>query len=308
MVPKAARSRGALPDPAGGGGEPWTVPLFLHIPKCAGTTFAHIAYVQYCQRQDTESADDQFPNGVYYFPGTLFFKPRPPRVPERALEVIRRSDLRAVVGHFCFGLHALMPHPAAYLTLLRHPLERILSLYYHLRWDEPSSALGDRGRVFDRTTTIEEFMTGLALREVDNDQVRRISGVEPPFGQCTREMLEQAKANLETFWLVGTTERFEDTLESAHLRLGWPGHIEHRDRNVNTLRPTGADLPPAARDLVLAHNQLDLELHSYANEVLDDHLRTARRPAADARSAPTAAVAGCAATAADAGSAPTGKS
>jgi hypothetical protein len=239
------------------------VALFLHIPKCAGTSFTKLVYLQYYDPQGPEHPDDDFPQGIYYIPDRQFLKARSPQVADRALPILRDPQLRAVAGHFCFGLHELIPRPAGYLTLLRDPLERVVSLYHHLRWRDSRFQLGDRGRVFDSTTSVEELVTEFELREIDNDQV-----------------LEQAKANLESFWLVGTTERFEDTLAAAHLRLDWPAHIDYSESNVNTSRPPAAELPAATQELILARNELDLELHSFADALLDEHLRAGPRSGA----------------------------
>jgi hypothetical protein len=260
---------------------PAYVPLFLHIPKCAGKTLAGLVYQQYSDNELGVTADGDLHEGIYYYPLGIF-KGLPPNVPRHVASALSHHRVRAVVGHFTYGLHDLLAQPSTYLTLLRHPLERVASLYYHLQlWGPHGVALGDAGRVFDRETTIEDLLTGFRLRELDNDQVRRISGLEPDFGRCTSSMLDVAKEHLQGFSVVGTTERFLDTVRAAELRLGWSHHTDYRHGNVNVDRPPAAALPARVRELILAHNQADVELYAYANELLDQQLG-----AADADAAP----------------------
>jgi hypothetical protein len=247
------------------GPDPRSVCLFLHIPKTAGTTLKHCIYEHHSV---PGPSDDWFHEGVYYFPYG-FHKARRPRFTPRVRAELARDDLRAVVGHFWYGVHDLVPQPSFYVTLLREPVDRVVSLYHHI--------LGKDGELYhsaivSRGATLEEFVVELACRETDNDQTRRIAGAEPAFGRCTRRLLERAKSNLrDRFAFVGITERFDESLVALKRLLGWP-YLFYFPELVNRARPPRSALSPATVALVSERNSYDLELYAFAGRLLQERI------------------------------------
>lgn len=241
-------------NPPGTQAEPDApVVLFLHIPKAGGSTLGEYVYNQ-C-RAPGSGGDGPLDAGVAYL-DYGFIKEPELTVPGHVESLLGRRDLRAVVGHFWFGLHAHVARPSTYVTILRDPAERVVSLYYYAKLHE--------------TMSLEEFANAPPFREVDNDQTRRIAGVNPPVGGCTRETLDAARENLRRhFAVVGTTERMKETLALLNLKLGWGRDVVSYPRNVNAARPASASLTPAAVEAVRARNELDYELWRYASELLD---------------------------------------
>ena len=239
--------------------------LFLHLPKTAGSTLKACLWDEYA----IESANDDgwFHDGIYYFPSG-FHKARRPRFGRATRAALARDDLRAVTGHFWFGVHRHVPRPSVYVTLLREPVERVVSLYHHIL-----RAGGERyhDEVVARGASLEEFVSTFGCREVDNDQTRRIAGVEPPFGEVDAAVLERAKRNLRGFAFVGLTERFDESLVALKRRLGWE-YVLYLPALVNRDRPALAALPPAAVAAIEAHNEHDRALYEYAERLLDDEI------------------------------------
>ena len=229
------------------------VVLFLHVPKAGGSTLGEYVYNQ-CRAPESR-ADGLLEAGVAYL-DYGFIKEPELAVPEHVQSLLGRRDLRAVIGHFWFGLHEYVARPSLYVTLLRDPVERVVSLYYYAKLHE--------------TMSLEEFARTPPFKEVDNDQTRRIAGVNPPVGGCTRATLDAARANLRGhFAVVGVTERMEETLAMLNLKLGWSREVVSYPRNVNAARPASATLPRETIEAVRARNELDYELWRYASEVLD---------------------------------------
>ena len=86
----------------------------------------------------------------------------------------------------------------------------------------------------------------------------------------------RAKSNIrQHFSLVGTAERFEDTLRVAAGVLGWSTQPETVRLLVNEGRQPSSSITSITREAILERNALDLELYSFANEWLNDRLRTA---------------------------------
>ncbi|HEV7905167.1 MAG TPA: sulfotransferase family 2 domain-containing protein, partial [Pyrinomonadaceae bacterium] len=238
----------------GDNGDAPPVVLFLHIPKAGGQTLGEYVYNQ-CRRGEARE-DDLLNAGVAYL--TYGFLKEPElALPEHVRPLLQRRDLRAVIGHFWFGLHEHVARPSTYITLLRHPLERVVSLYYYAKLSE--------------TMSLEEFVRSPPFKEVDNDQTRRLAGVDPEIGACTHETLRAAKENLRRhFSVVGTVERFDETLVLLKRRLGWTREIISYPRNVNAARQPTASLSPEVLAAVLKRNELDFELWQYAAQLLDE--------------------------------------
>jgi Putative polyhydroxyalkanoic acid system protein (PHA_gran_rgn)/Sulfotransferase family len=241
------------PSPSEGPEAEAPVVLFLHIPKAGGQTLGEVVYAH--TRSETAPEDDVLKSGVAYLTYG-FVKERPLEVPGYALPLLQRRDLRAVIGHFWFGLHEHVARPSVYVTALRNPVERVLSLYYYTRLHD--------------SIPLEEFIANPPFREVDNDQTRRIAGVDPEIGFCTEAMLETAKENLRRFAVAGTIERLDDTLGLLTRRLGWQGPVVSYPRNVNPDRPASASLPRATIAAVRRRNELDFELWRFASELMDE--------------------------------------
>jgi len=249
--------------------------LFLHVPKAAGSTLQWPLYMEYARGDLPDVADYNLWRGILYYPGPQwgFFKPRQLETPPSVVAALQNHPVGAVLGHFVFGLHRLVKGPSAYITFLREPLSRVSSLYFHLAGATVPNGepwfLGESDRPFTEATTIEEFVLEHRLRELDNDQTRRIAGVEPEYGACSRSMLDLAKRNIEKrFAAVGLTDRFDESLALAAEVLKWNSDPAYFSRLVNESRVPVSELSSFARDAILERNQLDLELYRFAEHRL----------------------------------------
>src|SRR5205823_8424847 len=88
--------------------------IFLHIPKTAGTTLNRIIEWQYSPL----SIFTIDPHGIRATPERF-----------KTLSERRRRQLRVVRGHMVYGIHEFLPQCASYMSMLRHPVARLLSAY-----------------------------------------------------------------------------------------------------------------------------------------------------------------------------------
>lgn len=230
--------------------------IFLHIPKTAGTTLHHIIDRQYPEKSI-------FSLGPYAQKSIKKFK---------QMSDEQKARTRMLQGHMGYGLHRFIPHRTQYFTLLRDPIERVISFYYFIRRNE-------QHYLFDFVETenrsLKEFMESQVTPMVNDAQVRMISGVwlDTPFGECTPGLLESAKVNLrDNFAVVGLTERFDETLLLLKRQFGWT-NVFYRRQNVTKSRPTKNDLPPDILRSIVDANKLDIQLYEYAQELFEQRLK-----------------------------------
>jgi hypothetical protein len=213
--------------------------IFIHVPKAAGTTLNRLIEWEY-------------PLLEIYSVDPYFFKWSSAhlwRLPKQRLK-----RFRVFKGHMMFGLHEILPQPATYITILRDPVDRVMSAFYFMR----SYKLHPLYWKFRRENwTLEDFVTRLPR---DNVQCKFIAGAiyEEP---CTAEICERAKENLiRYFSVVGLLERFEESLALMKLRFGWMLK-NYSSFNVTRVRPNKRDLPKSTLDLIVERNRFDIELY-----------------------------------------------
>jgi hypothetical protein len=225
--------------------------IFLHIPKTAGTTLNHIMERHYPPHQIFSFGPV---DGVEAF---------------TQLPLEQRHAFRLVRGHMAFGLHAYVRPPYRYFTMLRKPVERVIS-YYYFMLERPEHYL--HNSLHENRMGLEAFVASGWSTMAENAQTRMLSGVyhgPPGFGELDETVLEAAKRNLrEQFVTVGLTERFDESLLLLRRYLGW-NKIYYQRQNVTRKRPSRRQISPQTLAVIRAHNQLDLELYDYARALMD---------------------------------------
>lgn len=141
---------------------------------------------------------------------------------EQGLRRLTSKD-RLFMGHYGYGVHNLFQGPYSYVTFLRDPVRRLVSLYYHSKLNT-----GSFYHKFARNRSIEDFLLHCPLNELDNGMTRQIVGDEKklfmsrvPYGSCNAGLLEKARTNLEKdFIFVGIQERFMESVFLLSKTLG----------------------------------------------------------------------------------------
>jgi hypothetical protein len=237
------------------------VVIFLHIPKAAGTTLNHIIK-QNCGTNDVYSIH----RGIFDGEDDIeVFKRLSPE---------RRAQIRLLTGHLPFGLHEYLPGPATYFTLLREPIDRVISFYYYVR-QNPQHYLHDY--TLARDMSLRHYVESRLTTANDNFQVRMLSGIfhQVPYGQCTPDLLDLAKHNLQNhFAVVGLSEQFDATLLLLKRAFHWR-NIFYVRQNVTPERLTLAAIPADTLELIRNDNLLDIELYRYAKELFEAQLKQA---------------------------------
>lgn len=233
--------------------------VFLHVPKTGGSTLVAIA-----RRQFPVAAVARLPDSLAAARADLARRPE-----------AERRQLRFLHGHVPFGVHSALPG-ARYVTLLRHPVARLVSVY-HYALREPDWAA--HRLIHDRHLTLEQFVDSPIAAEFNDGQTRFLAGGDQPVP--ARETLAAALHNLQQLAFVGITERFDASLALLLRRFAWRRRFYRRE-NVNRHRPALARVAPRVVALIERRNALDLELYAAGQRWLDAAL-TAAPAAAEPR-------------------------
>jgi len=226
--------------------------IFLHVPKAAGSTLNRLIECEY-PLFEMYSIDPVFDRWSWAH--------------LQCLSKRRLGKIRVFKGHMLFGLHAILPQPATYITVLREPVDRVLSSFFFMR----SYKLHPLYWRFKRENwTLEDFVRRSPR---DNVQCKILAGVEyaKPF---TAEIYEIAKENLRRYFsVVGLAERFEESLALMKLRFGWKLQ-RYSSFNVSRTRPRKGDVPRSTLDLIEEKNSFDISLYEYAAKLFQTAVNT----------------------------------
>ncbi|HET9530020.1 MAG TPA: sulfotransferase family 2 domain-containing protein, partial [Blastocatellia bacterium] len=199
--------------------------IFLHIPKTAGSTLRKIIYEQY-------HADETLK--CYYHKQGISLREALDDM--KAVSKEQAARVKIIFGHIGFGVHEHLPWSCSYFTILRDPVDRVISGYYHILRDDSHRYQAEVQRMSLKEYVSSDLLKSEAaqvnaVNALDNGQTRLLSGslVETElsggavgYGPSSEEMLERAKKNIkENFVAVGLLERFDETLMLLKKLLGW---------------------------------------------------------------------------------------
>jgi hypothetical protein len=247
--------------------------IFLHIPKTAGSTLRKVITQQY--------AADETLKCYYQKRGILL---REALAEMKAIPKEQAARIKIVLGHIGFGVHDHLPWPCSYITMLRDPIDRVISGYYHILRDGSHKFQAEVQRMSLKEYVSSDLLRSEAARvnavnAMDNGQTRllagnvveaEMSGAPVEYGRCEEGMLERAKKNLkEHFKVVGLSERFDESLMLMKRVLGWSS-IYYVKANVGWNRTRKEEIGRETLRSIEKYNELDIELYRFASEMFDE--------------------------------------
>jgi len=190
---------------------------------------------------------------------------------EDYLEIIRGNPfLRVCGGHLAYGLHKALGEPCQYVTLLRDPVDRVISLYSMMKgrpvnykgedWSEPRGDPIAHLWAEHYDLNLAEMMQEGEYR-LCNDQTRMITG--------RSDDPEEAIALLQSEYVFGLTEDLSSFEAELSRMLDVPlaiGKHNALEREVNPKKQRVARYAPSLEEMRLIRevNQADIAVYEWA--------------------------------------------
>jgi hypothetical protein len=229
--------------------------IFLHIPKTAGSSLGHAMHRQYGR------------SSIFFIDGN-----HPMQSVDKfiSLPADIKSQYLCISGHIPFGLHEYIPQQVVYTTVLRNPVERLISLYHHVLRETTHYM---HNAVVSKKMSLLDFAGSRLNGEIYNDQTRRLSGIGK-WDQTTdrtvvdESALRKAIENIEEFFpVVGLTEMFDESLLLMKDAFSW-NYVFYSKRKVAISRPKPDNIDLRVIEVIKNENQYDILLYEYAKQRL----------------------------------------
>ncbi len=238
--------------------------IFIHVQKTAGTTLKHILNERYRGKTVatiTRNLNHPDLNDILLDD----FKSMPD---------YKKRKLKFVRGHIHFGIHEYVANPYNYITILRDPVDRVISLYYFI--------------LQNKNTQSQDYVDGvLQSKDLADYVAQGFAGIDPVICQFLkkselesitdrRRRLEVAKENLErNFSVIGDSARFDESLILVKRLLNWKITPVYMKANVTKNRPLAGDLSQSAIDLIHQFHENDIEFYGFALGLMERQIRNA---------------------------------
>jgi hypothetical protein len=219
--------------------------IHLHIPKTGGTTLRDIIQRQYRAEK------------ILMIPKL--------EESENILKEVSTSQinqLKLIQGHLKYGIHNHFHRRAKYFSIIRDPINRVLSTYYYVlsQKNNPQNLSTSNNQM-----TIYDFVQSGVNPFLINGQTKLISGktgnIDNPIIE-SEELFSLAKENIENdFLFLGITEMFDETILILKNMLGW--HMPYYSiANRTKKKPNYDAVNPTIISFIKEHNQLDIKLYN----------------------------------------------
>lgn len=241
---------------------------YIHIPKTAGSTLTAIADANFDVRTIAPA-----PRHL----ADINPAAKTATTPEAIAELL--SHYRLIRGHFSYNEIRKVLRQPVYMTVLRDPIDRVISVYEFFR------RAGERGEA--ETHEYESLMAAakhdllhfiqhpdpvvrLRTCNYQTHQIARWEGDRSAlFALSEAEQLDAAKRSLDTFTWVGLTEQFQNSVFLLSYIFGWYPAVEYQSLRVVTNRSRRAGIADDVIAAIAAQNQLDIALYHYAKQRFD---------------------------------------
>jgi len=180
---------------------------------------------------------------------------------------VRKDQIQVITGHFPYATPSLLDADFVTMSVLREPVERVLSHLRHHRKLTPDARDLSLEALYDDVLTPEFFHNHMVkVFSLTADEVAESAALDRwailKVVDLTPQRLADAKANVEQLDVLGLQDELEAFCTELTARFGWDmGAPLHANRTA------AENVPVALRRRIAADNALDAELWEHAREV-----------------------------------------
>lgn len=216
--------------------------IFVHVPRTGGTSLNWLIRDS-VGRKAIKKIKSYAPFNVGWYEG----------------------DWRYMIGHMNFPPPQSLPEDVIILTILRNPVDRIVSWFKYFMVSRANQREGIDPSIRNTPTEYRDMLCEFAQLEHNRNQQAKIlagvfSGVSPASAENDHfedtELIARALKNLEqSCAIVGTTENYSNYLEFLTRKLCLKNQDEPIKRGDTSHIEVGLD--EECRKIILAANQAD---------------------------------------------------
>jgi len=217
--------------------------VFNHFPKTGGNSFLALC------RQNLAEADIS------------------PHLVENQLRLARREQFghyRLIRGHFSIPTQVRVAADRYTMTLLRHPIRTIASLYQFWRIVPDLGASVAKARELSFPEFVRFYRDSPAVARNPYTHHFAALGINMLGPLADDDTLRAtARHNLAAFDFIGLCEEFEASARLLSRELDWRMPAEMPRENSSNSESVFEQIDPETMDYLVERNRLDLELYEY---------------------------------------------
>jgi len=204
---------------------------------------------------------------------------------------IEKNKINCLSGHIPFGIHKYIPRSSTYISLIRNPVDRIISEWnsvctkknhpfnkhvlskYNLNFEDYISL----DFINDRLDVPDDIFMGAA---VPNHQTRFYNGILykdalPKLYCDLPDTLTSAKINIEKYFpIIGVAEKYDQFLVLLKKMYGWNyKDICYPDVRLNTTKEHNSNISNKYISLIEKYNSDDMGLYEFICKRFDNQVR-----------------------------------
>jgi hypothetical protein len=237
--------------------------FFVHVHKAAGTSLLHRLRRQFAPDQiypdesDVAAAGDG-DSALPHLAPTLLVSHLMARYP------LRRDRIAVVAGHFPLRTTEMLGDPFTTMTLVREPVDRILSSLRHHRAYTPADRDRPLEELYEDPIRFHGMLHNHLVKmfSLSPDEIRLGDGMMAHVRAFTPARLDDAKQRLAGVDVLGLHDRVDEMCGVLTERFGWR---LGEDVHANTTEPV--EVSASFRRRIAADNADDAELYEYAREL-----------------------------------------
>lgn len=214
--------------------------VFIHIPKTAGTSLGSLLQSHFSPSEvlqapiDIIEANDE---------------------PSKFL-----SSYRLINGHNPYRIEAYLRKDPVFITMLRNPIERTISAYYHAQHDKEHDF---HQLALDHN--LESYLKLEVVRNAGSNIMSRYLFNDAPWYEISEHM-PTVKQRIVDMRFIGITEFFDESVILLNHIMGWQNKESTPRLNIGKHNILRQDIPKHVLNSIRDMNRVDLEIYQFAKQ------------------------------------------